>query len=795
MAPNKAETKERLTAVVLADSFTKHFQPVTIETAKVLLPLANTPMIDYTLEWLVMNGMEEIYILCCAHAHQIENHLNRVGWLQRRNVSIHVIVSSDCMSVGDAMRMLDHKDVLTSDFVLVSGDVITNINLGKALNEHKSRRKTDKSAIMTMVLKGGMYSDHRLRLGDLGALTVMDASTKRLLRFEEKRDHDVFNYDDAKNTDIHLDLSLFGGRDEITLRNDLIDTGIYICSPDVLMLFSDNFDYQNVRKDFVTGVLSEEELGNKLYLHEVSDKYATRVRSFRCYAAVTKDILSRWTYPFVPDANLFKQDNRMMDGGGLAQQRWGPPETQYSYSKGKVYIDDCVSIARTATIQHSVCIGCGTVVGPAAVIRDSVIGKNCRIGQNAVIIGSIIGDDVRIDSGVRVEESMLCDGVAVKQNASIKPNCILSYNVVIDHDVTVDSDSRLSLAKPVEGGQVISGSDEDEYSLGTSPGGFSAGGYSEDGMENAVTPAARSAAMALANGGVPEADMDFTPVVGQMGAGYIWRTHTSGNQISAAGRSLAYDIEALTLEESKWVSHTFVMEEDNLLACGRAQESSSDSEANDDAMEMMEDHHFKEEVAETFLRCIKENISQENVVIELNGLKIAEDKTFADCARFIMTTALGLCLPAPPFVIDEYKSLYSSEEPTSTKEGKLELLKKALGTMQRWASLLQKFLKNEDDQVEVLLTLEEFCNEEGDFETSGEKGKFFAEIFPQLLKIMYELDVITEQAFLAWAEEKELASEHEKKFLHLAAPFLQWLEEAEEEDSEEEESETESEEE
>jgi translation initiation factor eIF-2B subunit epsilon len=302
--------------------------------------------------------------------------------------------------------------------------------------------------------------------------------------------------------------------------------------------------------------------------------------------------------------------------------------------------------------------------------------------------------------------------------------------------------------------------------------------------------------MALANGGVPEADMDFTPVVGQMGAGYIWRTHTSGNQISATGRSLAYDIEALTLEESKWVSHTFAMEEDNLLACGRAQESSSDSEANDDAMEMMEDQHFKEEVAETFLRCIKENISQENVVIELNGLKIAEDKTFADCARFIMTTALGLCLPAPPFVIDEYKSLYSSEEPTSTKEGKLELLKKALGTMQRWASLLQKFLKNEDDQVEVLLTLEEFCNEEGDFETSGEKGKFFAEIFPQLLKIMYELDVIAEQAFLAWAEEKELASEHEKKFLHLAAPFLQWLEEAEEEDSEEEESEeTESEEE
>ena len=30
----------------------------------------------------------------------------------------------------------------------------------------------------------------------------------------------------------------------ISLRTDLLDTRIYICTPDVLMLFSDNFDYQ-----------------------------------------------------------------------------------------------------------------------------------------------------------------------------------------------------------------------------------------------------------------------------------------------------------------------------------------------------------------------------------------------------------------------------------------------------------------------------------------------------------------------------------------------------------------------
>jgi hypothetical protein len=37
------------------------------------------------------------------------------------------------------------------------------------------------------------------------------------------------------------------------VRTDLMDSQISICAPEVLMLFSDNFDYQNVKHDFVTG--------------------------------------------------------------------------------------------------------------------------------------------------------------------------------------------------------------------------------------------------------------------------------------------------------------------------------------------------------------------------------------------------------------------------------------------------------------------------------------------------------------------------------------------------------------
>jgi translation initiation factor eIF-2B subunit epsilon len=39
----------------------------------------------------------------------------------------------------------------------------------------------------------------------------------------------------------------------LQVRTDLMDTHIAVCAPEVIMLFSDNFDYQNVKRDFVSG--------------------------------------------------------------------------------------------------------------------------------------------------------------------------------------------------------------------------------------------------------------------------------------------------------------------------------------------------------------------------------------------------------------------------------------------------------------------------------------------------------------------------------------------------------------
>lgn len=52
------------------------------------------------------------------------------------------------------MREIDQLGIVNSDpFILISGDVISNMDLKKAISIHKERRKVDNDAIMTVVLK------------------------------------------------------------------------------------------------------------------------------------------------------------------------------------------------------------------------------------------------------------------------------------------------------------------------------------------------------------------------------------------------------------------------------------------------------------------------------------------------------------------------------------------------------------------------------------------------------------------------------------------------------------------
>lgn len=174
------------------------------------------------------------------------------------------------------MRELDRRNVIKSDpFILMQSDVITNVDLREVLALHEARKKKDNSAIMTVLLSDvggwghGMNAegDNPNTPNDENFCPPLRGSTDDLLlaldttRGEDEARILLWDNNPSKST-ASIPTSFFvENSSNITLTRNLLDIGLDICSPDVLARFSDEFDYRELRSQFVANCVSEEEIG------------------------------------------------------------------------------------------------------------------------------------------------------------------------------------------------------------------------------------------------------------------------------------------------------------------------------------------------------------------------------------------------------------------------------------------------------------------------------------------------------------------------------------------------------
>ncbi|KAG6557805.1 hypothetical protein Mapa_000572 [Marchantia paleacea] len=720
-----------LQAVLLADSFAQQFRPITDERPKVLLPLVNVPMIDYTLEWLASAGVEEVFVFCCAHAKQVTSYLDHSRWTSQSNFTVTPIESRDCVSAGDALRVIDQRNVVRGDFILISGDTVSNMSLKEVLKEHQERRKKDKLAVMTMVFRRSKPHPliHQTRLGNEELLLVIDPSSKQLLHFDALKE--AGGRESTKQQtlarQVVLERSILADRPAVQLCLDVQDCYIDICSPEVLLLFTDNFDYQHLRRDFVKGLLSDEVMGNKIYTYEIFGDYAARIDNMRAYDVVSKDVIHRWTYPMVPDI------------------RFASPETGIKIGRSNIYKEDGVLLASTTVIGPSTVLGTGTSINDKSIVRNSVIGRGCTIGSNVVIEGSHIWNNVTICDNVQIRHAVICDGVVLKSGAIIEPGVLLSFKVVIGENFTVPAYSKISLVR--QRPEEDSSDEELEYAEAASGVAESPPSPFYDGRVVNGSPA---------HGGdeLPESPRWDVSEVGIAGAGCNW----------SAGQDEEWR-HSVALIPSERIREIVAREEEGELEDDARDMTASSRNDNiaeqvddDEADEEDESAFFDKEVEALFRRAVTGEAGEDHVVLEVSSLKLAEDRSFSDCAGAMFRALLNL----------------ATERPHTTSR---ELLQNSRQVVVQWGPLLRRFLKSQDDEMEVLLVFEEICIED---------NKEFAPIFASVLQELYDKDVISEEAIIAWASEKQQADESDKVFVKQCERFIQWLEEASEEDEDDE---------
>lgn len=371
------------------------------------------------------------------------------------------LIQSTSRSIGDAMRDLDSRSLLVGDFLLVYGDVVSNLPLESALAAHRARRAKDKNAIMTMVLREAGNS-HRTKARGTSPIFVIDPSKDRCLHFEQMPNRDQTNH-------LSIDPELLSEHQELEIRADLIDCGIDICTPDVLALWSDNFDFQAPRKGFLHSVLKDYELNGKTFhTHIIANHYAARVRNLHAYDSVSKDIVSRWAYPLCPDSNLVQGQS-------------------YRFQKGKIYKEEGVILARDCVIGPKTVIGKGTSIGDKTVITNSIIGRHCQIGRNVKIDGAYLWDYTSVGDGSTLSKSVIANEASIGRNCTIESGALISYGVSIGEGVTVRGESRITRTKRRrEQGEELVRGESDSTVVGPKGNGFEFQDSDEDDEDEPV---------------------------------------------------------------------------------------------------------------------------------------------------------------------------------------------------------------------------------------------------------------------------------------------------------------------
>ena len=118
-------------ALILAGGRGKRLRPLTDKIPKSLIPINKKPLIQYTIKYLKKFGINEIIICSGYKSKQIQNFLKK-----KKNFGCKIEYSVEKNPLGTAGAIKNAiKNLSDESFLVINGDIITNIDLKKILKK------------------------------------------------------------------------------------------------------------------------------------------------------------------------------------------------------------------------------------------------------------------------------------------------------------------------------------------------------------------------------------------------------------------------------------------------------------------------------------------------------------------------------------------------------------------------------------------------------------------------------------------------------------------------------------
>src|SRR4051794_30795361 len=339
-------------------------RPLTSSQQKAMMPLANRPMMEHIIRLLREHGFDDLIVTVAFMANNVRTYFGNGS-----EFGVRIQYATEETPLGTAGSVRNAKDELDERFLVIAGDVITDIDLSDLVAKHEAN-----GAMATIGLKS---MENPLEFGIV--ITREDGSIERFL--EKPTWGQVFS--------------------------DTINTGIYVLEPEIF-----DFIPEGRPVDFSGEVFPALlEAGKPMYGFRC-EGYWEDVGTLEAYGKAHQDVLDGKVEMDIPGF-------RVGEGVWLGEGSEVDPAARI---EGPVIIGDYCKVDAGAHLREYTVLGSNVRVGADAYLHRAVVHDNAYLGAGVRLRGAIVGRSCALRRGARCEEGVvLGDECFVGEHAVINP--------------------------------------------------------------------------------------------------------------------------------------------------------------------------------------------------------------------------------------------------------------------------------------------------------------------------------------------------------------------------------------
>jgi mannose-1-phosphate guanylyltransferase / phosphomannomutase len=361
-------------AVIMAGGEGTRLRPQTSNLPKPLLPLVGRPMMEHIVSLLRRHGITDIVVTVAFLPNAIRSYFG-----DGSELGVRMVYATEESPLGTAGSVRNAREELTERFVVISGDVLTDIDLSSMVSFHEKNE-----ALATIALSS---VENPLEFGIV--ITREDGTIERFL--EKPGWGQVFS--------------------------DTINTGIYVLEPEIFDRIPDGraVDFSS---EVFPAVLEE---GEPLFGY-VASGYWEDVGTTAAYLKAHEDILDG---KVDVDVAGFELRPGIWVGKGSSID----PSVRID---SPAFIGENCTIDRDARLGPYATVGANTQVAERAELQRSVIGENSYLGPSSRVEGAVLGRSCDLRTAARVEPgAVIGEGCLIGAHAEVRGDVkVYPYKVV-----------------------------------------------------------------------------------------------------------------------------------------------------------------------------------------------------------------------------------------------------------------------------------------------------------------------------------------------------------------------------